>query len=133
MPPPQPPQPKPLCNICEESCNVEVSAFFVKIKKLFFHFGWLGVSSTSNIRRMIYWSCAGCIPIVAAGPSVLDRITTADKKPDCDDSLIHEVTMLRNGIALMNKAEYHFLKAAKNCTSQESKRESIQLSQCDSN
>ena len=35
------------------------------------------------------------------------------KKLDCVDSLIREVTMLRNEIALKRKPEFPFLKAAK--------------------
>ena len=62
---------------------------------------------------MIYWSCAGCTPSFTVELSALDRITAVEKKLDCVDSLIREVTMLRNEIALIKKPEFPFLKAAK--------------------
>ena len=62
---------------------------------------------------MIYWSCAGCTPIFTAELSALDRITAVEKKLDCVDSLIREVKMLRNEIALIKKPDFPFLKAAK--------------------
>ena len=62
---------------------------------------------------MIYWSCAGCTPSFTAELSALDRITAVEKKLDFVDSLIREVTMLCNEIALIKKPEFPFLKAAK--------------------
>ena len=74
-----------------------------------------------QVRRMIYWSSAGCTPSFTAELSALERITAVEKKLDCVDSLIREVTMLRNEIALIKKPELTFLKAAKRGTQQESK------------
>ena len=62
---------------------------------------------------MIHWSCAGCTPSFTAELSALDRITVVEKKLDCVYSLIPEVRMLRNEIALIKKPEIPFLKAAK--------------------
>ena len=45
--------------------------------------------------------------------SALDRITAVEKKLACVDSLIGEMTMLRNEIALIKKPEFPFIKAAK--------------------
>ena len=112
VPPPPPPPPETLCNICNEPCNVQRSAFCVKCKMIYVHFGCLGISSTAKIKGMIYWSCAGCTPSFTAELSALEKITAVDKKLDCVDSLIREVTMLRNEIALIKKAEFTFLKAA---------------------
>ena len=113
VPPPPPPPPEPLCKICNEPCNVQRSAFCDKCKEINVHFGCLGISSTAIIKGMIYWSCAGCTPSFTAELSALDRITAVEKKLDCFDSLIREVTMLRNEIALIKKPEFSFLKAAK--------------------
>ena len=132
VPPPPPPPPEPLCNICNDPRIVQVSAFRVKCKKIYVHFVCLGISSTANIKGMIYWSCADCTPSFTAEQSALDRITAVEKKPDCVDYLIRGVTMLRNEIALINKPEFPFLKAAKKWNPQGSKRQLIQLSQCDS-
>ena len=132
VPPPPPPPPEPLCNICNEPCNVKGSAFCVKCKKICVHFGCLGISSTANIKGMIFWSCAGCTPSFNAELSALDRITAVEKKLDCVDFLIREVTMLRNEIALIKKPEFPFSKSCKKWTQQESKWQLIQLSQCDS-
>ena len=52
---------------------------------------------------MIYWSCNGCTLIFTAELSSLE----------CDDSLIREVTVLRNEIALIKKPNFPFLRAAK--------------------
>ena len=73
----------------------------------------MGISSTANIRGMIFWSCAGCTPSFTAELSTPDRITAVEQKLDCVDSLIREVTMLQNEIALIKKPEFPFLKAAK--------------------
>ena len=62
---------------------------------------------------MTYGSCAGCIPSFRAELSALDRITAVEKKLDCVDSLILDVKMLRNEIALIKKPEFPFLNAAK--------------------
>ena len=62
---------------------------------------------------MVYWTCAGCTPIFTAELSALDRNTAVEKKLDCVDSLIRDVTMLRNEITLIKKPEFPFLKAAK--------------------
>ena len=113
VPPPSLPPPEPLCNICNEPCNVQRSAFCVKCKKIYVHFGCLGFSSTANTKGMIYWSCAGCTPSFTADLSALERITAVEKKLNCVDSLIREVTMLRNEIALIKKPEFPFIKAAK--------------------
>ena len=114
MVPPRPPPPRePRCNICNEPCNEQVSAFCVKCKKIYVHFVSLEISSIAIIKGMIYWSCAVCTLIFFAELSALDRIMTVEKKPDCVDSLISEVTMIRNEIALINKPEFPFLKAAK--------------------
>ena len=43
----------------------------------------------------------------------MDRITAVEEKLDCVDSLIREMTMLRNEIALIKKPEFPFFKAAK--------------------
>ena len=59
---------------------------------------------------MIYWSCNGCTPIFTAELSALDRITAVEKKLDCVDSLIREVTVLRNEIALVKKPDFAFSK-----------------------
>ena len=108
---PQPPE--PLCNICNEPCNVQVCAFYVKCKETHVHFGCLGISSTANFKGMIYWSCTGYTPIFTAELSVLGRNTAVKKKLDCVDSLIREVTVLRNEISLLKKPDFLFLKAAK--------------------
>ena len=110
---PPPPPPELLCDICNEPCNVQVSALCVKCKKLCVHFDCLGFSSTANIKRMIYWSRAGCTPSFTAELSALDKITAVEKKLDCVDSLILEVTMLRNEIALMKKPTSFFQKLYK--------------------
>ena len=113
VPPPPPPPPELLCNICNEPCNVQVSAFCVKFKKIYIQFGCLGISSTANIKGMIYWSCVGCTLSFTVELSALERITAVEKKLDCVDSLIREVTMLPNEICLIKKPEISFLKAAK--------------------
>ena len=71
------------------------------------------ISSTAITKRMIYWSCAGCTLSFTAELSALDRITGVEKKLDCVDSFIREVTLLRNEIALIKKPEFPFLKIAK--------------------
>ena len=106
--------------------------FSVKYKKIYVHFGCLGISRTANIKRIIYWSCAGCTPRFTAELSALDRITAVEKKLDCVDSLILEVTMVRNEIALIKKPEFSVSKSCKKWPQRESKRQLIQLSQCDS-
>ena len=45
--------------------------------------------------------------------SALDRIEVVEKILDCVDSLIFEVTILPNEIALIKKPEFSFLKNAK--------------------
>ena len=65
----------------------------------------MGILSTANIKEMIYWSCAGCSSSITAEQSALDRITTVEENLDCVDSLIHELPMLRNEIALIKKPE----------------------------
>ena len=85
----------------------------VKCNKIYVHFGCLGISSTATIKGMIYWSCAGCTPSFTAELFALDRITAVEEKLDFVDSLIREVTMLRNEIALIKTLEFLFLKAAK--------------------
>ena len=98
VPPTQPPPPETLCFIRYDPCNVQVSAFCVKCKKISVHFACLGISSTANIKRMIYCSCVGCTPIFTAELSALDRVTAVEKKLDCVDFLIREITVLRNEI-----------------------------------
>ena len=107
------PPPAPLCNICNELCNVQGSAFWFKPKKKYVHLDCLGISCIENIKRMTYGSCAGCTPSFSAELSALDRITADEKKLDCVDSLIRDVKMLRKEIALIKKPEFPFLNAAK--------------------
>ena len=104
-----PPPPKPLCKICNEPCNVQVSAFCVKCKKIYV--GCLGISSTSNSDGMIIWSCAGCTP--TAKLSALDRNSALEKKLDCVEFLIREATVLCNEIAFIMRPDLSFLKTAK--------------------
>ena len=107
-----PSSPEPLCNICNKPCNVQLCAFCVKCKKIYVHFSCFGDSSTANIKGKIYWSFVGYTPSYTAELSASDRITAVEEKLDCVDSLIREVTMLRNEIALIKKPEFSFLKAA---------------------
>ena len=113
MPPPSPQPPEPLCNVCNEPCNVPVSALCVKCKTIYVHYGFLGISSTANIKGIIYWPCAGCTTSLTAEIFALNRFTAIEKMLDCVDDLIRKVTMLRNEIALMKKPEFHFLEASK--------------------
>ena len=73
----------------------------------------MGISCTANIKGMIYRSCAGWTPSFTAELSALDRITAVEEELDNVDSLIREMTRLRNEIALIKKPEFIFLKAAK--------------------
>ena len=52
---------------------------------------------------MIYRSCVGYTPIFTAELSALHRISAVEKNLDYFDSLIREVTRLRNEIALIKK------------------------------
>ena len=52
-------------------------------------------------------------PIFTAELCALHRITAIEKKLDCVDFLVPEVTMLRNQIALIKKPGFSFLKPAK--------------------
>ena len=63
--------------------------------------------------------------------SARDRITAVKKKLHWIDSLIHEVTMLRNEIAKIKKAGF-LSKSSKKWTHQESKQQPIQSSKCNS-
>ena len=99
-----PPPPESLCNICNDPRNVQVCAFCVKFEKINVHFGCSGISSTANIKGLIYWSCANCTPSFTAELSALDRITAVEEKLACVNFLIREViTMLHNEIALIKK------------------------------
>ena len=99
VPPSTPPPPETLCNFCNEPCNVQVSAFCLKFKKKYVHFGCFGISSNANIKGMIYWSCAGCSPILTEDLSTLDGITAVERKLDQFISSVREVTIIRNEMA----------------------------------
>ena len=111
-----PPPHEPLSNICNDPCNVQVTAFCVKCKKINVHFGCLRNSSTAIIKGMFYLSCAGCTPSFTVELSALDKITAVEKKLNCvprGDSMIREVTMLRNEIGLIENPKFPFLKMQK--------------------
>ena len=76
-------------------------------------FTCLRISITANVKRLYFCTCADRTPVFTAELSALDRNTADEKNLDCVDSLIREMTMLRNEIALIKKPEF-FLTVAKN-------------------